>query len=354
VAVNNFQFLQCCRYNKEKNMKKNNAFDIRFWGVRGSHPVPGETTTRYGGNTPCVEVCAGEHTIIFDAGTGIIGLGRAMALQAGQQKQPVRAALFFSHLHHDHTQGFPFFAPAYFANAQFDIFVPDMYARDPKTVLADVMSAPTFPVAFQRTGAEKRVHSLQQTQVVIINAEGVTILHASHAPLPEDGVIVRVLHSYAHPQGVMIYRVEYQGKAVVYATDTEGYVNGDQRLTAFARGADLLIHDAQYTENHYLGSLDGAPITQGFGHSTAAMACKVAQDADAGQLVLFHHDPNYADKTIAGIEREARHLFTNTVAAREGQVVSLGERQFQPTIEDTLPLAKLQKRKERISNWAST
>ena len=334
-------------------MKKNTAFNIRFWGVRGSHPVPGQNTTRYGGNTSCVEVQAGDHTIIFDAGTGIIGLGRAMALNSGQNKKPVKAALFFSHLHHDHTQGFPFFAPAYFANARLDIFVPDMYERDPKAVLVDVMSAPTFPVAFQQTGAEKNIHSLQQAQMVIITDEGVATIHASQTQLPENAVIVRALRSYAHPQGVMIYRVAYQGKSMVFATDTEGYINGDQRLIQFARGADLLIHDAQYTEAHYMGTLPGAPVTQGFGHSTAAMACKVAEDAKIGQLVLFHHDPNYADKTIAGIEREARKFFPNTVAAREGQVVNLGERQAQPRLEDTLPLTKIQQRRERVTNWAS-
>jgi len=335
-------------------MKKNNAFNIRFWGVRGSHPVPGETTTRYGGNTPCVEVQAGGHTIIFDAGTGIISLGRSMALRTDQKEDIIRVVLFFSHLHHDHTQGFPFFAPAYIADARLEIFVPDMYAWDAKSVLADVMSAPTFPVTFQQTGAEKNIHSLQQTQIVLLSDEGITLLHASHTPLPEDAVIVRAMRSYAHPQGVMIYRVEYQGKSVVYATDTEGYVNGDRRLIDFASGTDLLIHDAQYTENHYIGKYAGMSVTQGYGHSTAAMACKVAIEAKVGQLVLFHHDPNYVDKTIVGIEREARNLFANTVAAREGQMVNLGERESQPKVEDTLPLAKIQHRRERISNWAGS
>jgi ribonuclease BN (tRNA processing enzyme) len=162
------------------------------------------------------------------------------------------------------------------------------------------------------------------------------------------------MHSHAHPQGVMIYRVEYQGKSVVYATDTECYAGGDQRLAEFARGADLLIHDAQYTEDHYIGALAGAPVTQGYGHSTTAMACDTARAAQVGQLVLFHHDPNYADKTIASIERRARELFANTVAAREGQVVNLGERQSQTRTEDILPMAKIQQRERQAVNWTST
>jgi phosphoribosyl 1,2-cyclic phosphodiesterase len=335
-------------------MKKNDAFNIRFWGVRGSHPVPGETTTRYGGNTPCVEVQAGEHRIIFDAGTGIIGLGRSIALESGQHEKPVKAALFLSHLHHDHTQGFPFFAPAYLVNAKLDIFVPDMYERDPKAVLSDMMSSPTFPVAFQRTGAEKNIHNLPQTSFVIFNDTGFSMLPSYSSSFLDGSVVVRAMCSYAHPQGVMIYRVEYQGKSMVYATDTEGYVNGDQRLTAFAHGADLLIHDAQYTADHYVGALAGAPLTQGYGHSTAAMACKVALDARVGQLVLFHHDPNYEDKVIAGIESEARKLFTNTVAARESQIVKLGGRPSQPMVEDTLSLREIQQPREQVSGWAST
>ncbi len=334
-------------------MKKNIHFSVKFWGVRGSHPVPGEPTNRYGGNTPCLEVQAGDHTIIFDAGTGIIGLGRALARQSGQTGKPVKALLFFSHLHHDHTQGFPFFAPAYFANARLDIFVPDMYEHDPKTVLADVMSVPTFPVAFQQTGAEKNIHSLQPTQTVSISEDGTVMQHPSHASIPENAIIIRAMRSYAHPQGVMIYRVDYQGKSVVYATDTEGYVNGDRRLVAFARDADLLVHDAQYTEAHYVGELAGAPVTQGYGHSTAAMACETAKEAGTGQLVLFHHDPNYSDKTIARIEREARELFANTVAAREGQVVNLGDRIAYPQIEDTLPLVKIQQVRENATGWVS-
>ncbi len=85
----------------------NDKLIIRFWGVRGSYPAPGPDTVQVGGNTSCVEVQAGPHTLIFDAGTGIIPLGRALARQSAQSKTPVRAVLLFSHMHHDHTQGFP-------------------------------------------------------------------------------------------------------------------------------------------------------------------------------------------------------------------------------------------------------
>ena len=335
-------------------MQKISDFNVKFWGVRGSHPVPGEATQRYGGNTPCVEVQAGEHTIIFDAGTGIIELGRDLAQRASQTGRPVKAALFFSHLHHDHTQGLPFFAPVYFPTARLDLVVPDMYEKDPQCVLSEVMSAPIFPVSFQQTGAEKHLHSLRQTQVVVLRDGEVSLHPTLPAALPENAVIIRAMRSYAHPQGVMIYRLEYQGRSLVYATDTECYAGGDQRLVNFARRADLLIHDAQYTEDHYIGALAGAPVTQGYGHSTAAMACGTARAAEVGQLVLFHHDPNYADKTIARIEHQARQVFANTVAAREGQIINLGERRAQPRMEDTLPLAKIRQRQTGAANWASS
>ena len=335
-------------------MKKKTDFTVKFWGVRGSHPVPGETTNRYGGNTPCVEVCTGDHTIIFDAGTGIIGLGRELARQASQTGQPVKAVLFFSHLHHDHTQGFPFFTPAYLTNAHIDIFVPDMYERDPEAVLREVMAAPVFPVAFQRTGATKHIHCLRQTEVVMLNGKEVARLSTIPASIPDEIVTIRAMLSSSHPQGVMVYRVEYLGKSIVYATDTEGYAGGDRRLVEFARNADLLIHDAQYTEDHYVGALAGAPITQGYGHSTAVMACNTAREAKVGQLVLFHHDPSYEDKVIRKNERHAREHFSSTVAACEGQVINMGERLHQLSKEDTLPLAQIQNRREESTSWVST
>jgi len=301
-----------------------------------------------------VEIQAGGQTIIFDAGTGIIGLGRDLAHRQSKTGQLMKATIFFSHLHHDHTQGLPFFGPIYSPTARLNFFVPDVYEQDPQKVLSEVMSAPIFPVSFQQTGAEKQLHNVRQAQMVVLNGEGFVFDYSPPAQLPVDAIIIRAMRSHAHPQGVMIYRIEYQGKSVVYATDTECYAGGDQRLVEFARGTDLLIHDAQYTEDHYIGALAGAPITQGYGHSTAAMACGTAQAAQVGQLVLFHHDPNYADKTIASIERQARELFANTVAAREGQIVNLGERQSQTRAEATLPLAKIQQREQPTINWAST
>jgi ribonuclease BN (tRNA processing enzyme) len=132
-----------------------------------------------------------------------------------------------------------------------------------------------------------------------------------------------VYRSHAHPGGVHVYRIDYRGRSLVYATDIEGYVGGDRKLAAFARSADLLIHDAQYSEEHYRGQIAGLPSTQGYGHSTPQMACELAHAADVRELVLFHHDPNYADETVAGQEVRARSVFPNVCAAYEGLVINI-------------------------------
>jgi ribonuclease BN (tRNA processing enzyme) len=129
---------------------------------------------------------------------------------------------------------------------------------------------------------------------------------------------VRILYSPAHPRsGVYIYRVEWHGKSVVFASDNEGYVHTNQRLIEFARDTDLLIHDAQYTDEEYIHR------RQSFGHSTPEMACAVARACGAKRLVLTHHNPSYDDRQIAEIERAAQTCFPGAVAAYEGLEIEL-------------------------------
>ncbi|GAB4581048.1 MAG: MBL fold metallo-hydrolase [Anaerolineales bacterium] len=311
---------------------------LKFWGVRGSYPVPGHATLRYGGNTPSIEITARNEahtfTLIIDAGTGIIGLGRELVQRAragrGQNGgKPMEAALLFTHLHTDHTQGLPFFTPLMIPTVRLTFVLPDLYEQNPQDVLAGVMASPTFPLALNQTGSGKQFLTLRETSVLLIGPEGVRATYPP-AQTPENTLIVRALRSYAHPQGVLLYRIEWENHTIVIATDTEGYVKGDQRLIRFAQGADILVHDAQYTEEHYLGLKPGLPATQGFGHSTPAMATEVAQQAGVGQLVMFHHDPNYDDEALATMELQAQKRFPNTHAAREGMEISLGEEVTQP------------------------
>jgi phosphoribosyl 1,2-cyclic phosphodiesterase len=292
---------------------------VKFWGVRGSYPAPGEGTVKFGGNTASVEVRAGERTIVLDAGTGIIPLGRELV-----RRRTHEVVLLFSHLHHDHTQGFPFFVPAYLPNAKLHIFGPDGTHESLKNVLEHNQSSETFPVSLREMASSKDIQSVRESQVLVWDEAGIRVAEST-AGLGDDAVVVRIHKSYAHPGGVYVYRITWHGKSVVYATDTEGYVGTDKRLVAFAKDADVLIHDAQYSDEHYWGAVSGFPSTQGYGHSTVTMACEVAASARVGQLILFHHDPSYSDAMISELESLAKDKFPNTQSAFEGLDVQLND-----------------------------
>lgn len=300
----------------------NDELKVKFWGVRGSYPTPGASTIKYGGNTACVEITAGNRTVILDAGTGIIPLGRELARRAAIEKRGVELLLLFSHLHHDHTQGFPFFVPAYLPNARLHIFGPGGTPETLKQILEHNQSAEIFPVSLRDMAATKNIQSVQESQVIVWDEDGLRAAGPT-SRLSDDALVIRIHKSYAHPGGVFIYRISWHGKSVVYATDTEGYIGTDRRLVAFARDADILIHDAQYSEAHYAGQLAGFPSTQGFGHSTATMACEVAASAETGQLILFHHDPSYSDEMVAVQENTAKANFADSCAAYEGLEINI-------------------------------
>jgi ribonuclease BN (tRNA processing enzyme) len=265
-----------------------------------------------------VEVRAGERTIILDAGTGIIPLGRELA----RSKRSGELLLLFSHLHHDHTQGFPFFIPAYMPNARLHIFGPGGTPETLSAVLERNQSTETFPLGLREMASTKNIQSVRESQVIVWDEAGIRLAESASG-LSDDAVVIRIHKSYAHPGGVYIYRISWRGKSVVYATDTEGYVGTDRKLVQFAKNADVLIHDAQYLEEHYRGQLVGFPSTQGFGHSTVTMACEVAAASEAGRLVLFHHDPAYTDEMVTGMEATAKSLFADSVAAYEGLEINL-------------------------------
>lgn len=268
---------------------------VRFWGVRGSIASAGQGTAQVGGNTSCVEVRCGDQLVILDAGTGLRLLGETLP-------PPVEAHLFLSHLHWDHIQGFPFFGPAYVPGNRVTLYGPERCAPggDVRAALAAQMRAPHFPV-------------------------GLEVMRAalSFAPVAAGGEVrlgaVTVRAAAAkHPNGCLAYRVEHGGRSLVYATDTEHDAGGhvDAELLALARGADLLVYDAQYTADEYAAK-------RGWGHSTAEEGARLAEAAGVGQLVLFHHDPTHDDWQIARIEAATRARFAATVAAREGLVLTL-------------------------------
>ncbi len=298
------------------------GFTVRFKGVRGSHPVPGKTTLKYGGNTSCVEVWAGGRLIILDAGTGVIDLGNDLMAQQIESQQPMTATMLFSHTHHDHTQGFPFFVPAYQGTSTLYMFGPKTFDQDLEEVLSRAMLPSSFPVTLYELKAFKIISNIDDSEMVLIGPDNEPIvrnIYRDRVELDKNMVQIRILRSMFHPSGgVNVFRIEWGGKSMVYATDVEGVVGGDMRLAAFAKGADLLIHDAQYTRDEYIQT-----PRQGWGHSTPEMATFVAEMAQVGQLVLFHHDPAHDDARLDEMAASAQKLFPNTTMAYEGLTLRL-------------------------------
>jgi phosphoribosyl 1,2-cyclic phosphodiesterase len=279
---------------------------ITFWGVRGSIPTPGEGTVHFGGNTSCVEVRAGKAILIFDGGTGLRLLGKKLL-----SEMPLTAHMFFSHVHWDHIQGFPFFEPAFVAGNVFHLYGGNNVSRTLEETLAGQMDHPNFPVHLTAMGAKMTFRDLSEGETVEIG----------------DGMGGRALVTTAggnHPQGVYAFRLEHGGKAITYATDTEHYDGRvDEKIVQLARGATALIYDAQYTPEEYAGTAGTGGPKKGWGHSTFQEGAKIAQLAGVGRLVLFHHDPIQSDAAVREKERRARALFPSTIAAYEGLTIEV-------------------------------
>jgi phosphoribosyl 1,2-cyclic phosphodiesterase len=273
---------------------------IRFWGVRGSIPAPGPDTAVVGGNTSCVEINGGGTRLVLDAGSGLRLLGDEMMTRGAHREQPVH--LLLSHVHWDHVMGLPFFTPLYVPGTEIHVATGPSGAplRD---LLRRQMSAPMFPVDLERAAAKLVTHDLVDGQRLRVGALEVEVARLNH------------------PDPVYGYRIEHGGRSVVYATDTEHYACVDPRLLRLARGADLLIYDAQYTPEEYRGEVGMAKV--GWGHSTFAAGAEIAAAAGVQKLCLFHHDPRRTDEGVAALLRRARELFPETVAAREGLTLEL-------------------------------
>jgi phosphoribosyl 1,2-cyclic phosphodiesterase len=304
---------------------KNEPFSVKFRGVRGGYPMPGPSTNRVGGNTTCLEVQVGGYLIIIDAGTGIISLGQEMAAQYWIDRVPIVATILFTHTHHDHTHGFPHFEPTRLADSTFYIFGPKMLHEDLEAALARAMLPPTFPLDIEELASMRYVRNVRESEMIVLSHDWADPrlfnVYRDKPELPAEAVKVRPMRSYAHPQGgVLIYRIQWREKNMVFATDIEGYHDWDKRLSRFARGADLLIHDAEYTEEEYL---DPVRPKQGWGHSTWQMAVEVAKAAKVKRLALTHHNALHDDDFLEAVEKEAQAIFPATVLAREGLTIEL-------------------------------
>ncbi len=306
---------------------------VTFYGVRGSLPVPGPATARYGGNTPCVAVRSDSgQTLILDAGTGIRELGLALMAQG----PPFRVTLLISHTHWDHIHGFPFFVPAYVPGNRIDVYGPAHFDIDRGKTLASIfdlqMDYAYFPISTAQLGAELTFATLPDGPTTI-------------------GDFTVVPHAVNHPVLAYGYRISADGRTVVYTGDHEPYYDsiyanvdpgdldddelddyelaqeaveeGNRQAEEFVAGADLLIADCQYTDEEY-------PTRVGWGHSHVSYVKQLALAGRVRRLALFHHEPARTDDALEALEREVRESLhrdsggsLEAFAAAEGMEIRL-------------------------------
>ncbi len=271
---------------------------LRFWGTRGSIATPGPCTNRYGGNTSCIELThASGEKVVLDCGTGARLLGnQLLAMSSG----PVAATILLTHTHWDHIQGFPFFAPLFMEGNHFRVYGPEGAHLSLRDVLAGQMEHHYFPVELDQLAARISYQDLSEGAYEIAGLQ----------------VIAQQMN---HPSPTLGYRIAGGGSTLCYLSDHEPYYEavwrdaagvgrletifepGDRRHAEFMRGADLVVHEAQYTPDEY-------PNKEHWGHSTYSYAIKLAAAAGVQRLVLTHHDPSHDDAFLDAIQKQAREL----------------------------------------------
>ncbi|MEO0454720.1 MAG: MBL fold metallo-hydrolase [Verrucomicrobiota bacterium] len=289
---------------------------IKIWGTRGSIPTPSTAafvTSCYGGDTTCVSIESGQLNVVLDGGSGLRQLGLEWS-----EKEMLEAHLFFSHVHWDHIQGFPFFSPAFRAGTTLKMYSPQLQSSsaEGKTVLEDALlyqqKSINFPIPLPDMPAAMTFHQLVEKSPVIL----------------EDGSNRLKIIPYAlnHPGGCYGFRIEeYQEEALnavfAFCTDHEHSAELNESVQAIAKDADLLLYDSQYTSEEYQEYI-------GWGHSTWQAGLKEAQAANTKRLLLHHHDPLHHDQTIAAMEADAKaagdKLGIKTEAARACAEYSIG------------------------------
>lgn len=277
---------------------------ITFHGVRGSTPCQSDSVARYGGNTSCVSVeSPGESHLLFDLGTGLRYFGESK-MAAGEVFE---GTVLLSHLHWDHVQGLPFFRPLLHPDAQMTVYAPEQEDdRHPRDILLTTIRPPLFPIGLHEMPGGVRVRRAKPH----VSVGGYEI---RSIPVPHNGAACG-------------YRVEHGGQSVAFISDHQQPADPDHvddAISDLCRDVDLLIHDAQYTDDEFAQR-------KSWGHSTAAYAVRVAATSGARRLALFHHDPFHDDDTIDLLASAARRLGdplgVEVFAAAEGTSVDLAER----------------------------
>jgi len=252
----------------------------------------------FGGNTSCTEIRTdGNEILIFDGGTGIRLLGKALEEEFGSR--PIRAHIFFSHFHLDHIQGIPFFSPLYNPQNHFTFyFAGRSEANLVVDALAGMMANPYFPVDMSRLPCSR---------------EYVDLVEGTY-DVADTKILVLPLN---HPQGCVGYRIMQDGKVISYCTDVEhGPDWSDDNVQTLAKNADIFIVDSQYTPDELLEHA-------GWGHSSWEQAIKSGMRAGVKRIALYHHDPSHEDQDLEEILKNALRRHPNVIAAREGLEVAI-------------------------------
>ena len=288
---------------------------VTFWGTRGSISAPGRSTEKYGGNTSCVAVNAGGNYFVFDAGTGVRPLGVEIMRECMPEQGQYEVNLFLSHTHWDHIQGLPFFQPAYHPSFKLKIF--GKAAKDDmlEKLLVGQMDSSYFPVPMSAFGSTVSVNQIQDNSLVI-------------------GDCKITFNELDHPGGSTSFKLEYNGKSIVYATDNElnnqfdddGTLKEDSTLgqsySDFVNGVDLLIADGQYTQEEYSTKV-------GWGHTSVPTLLKVAHNAEVKQVAVYHHDPMHTDTFLDELSSKFLHKYQDVEPrmdifwAREGLTLAI-------------------------------
>jgi phosphoribosyl 1,2-cyclic phosphodiesterase len=267
-------------------------------GARGSATTPGQTTLRHGGHTTCLDVALSPwHRLLIDCGSGLRALLAVLPDDPGPDG--FRFDVFMTHYHTDHLEGLPFFKPLYDPRSEFVFRGPTGPDGGVRSALEGSMMPPWFPVPLSDTGSRKSFVDLDREPVWIGDVQ------VTAAPV-------------GHPQGAVAYRLQRGDRSIVFVTDCEPVdPSADTALRKLMGGAEVLIHDAQYTPEEYEEKY------KNWGHSSWRHAVQAARDSGAGRLVLFHHDPDRTDDELDRIVEQARSEFPATEAAHEGMVFPL-------------------------------
>lgn len=278
-------------------MSDNNLL-VKFYGTRGSIPVSDAGYQMFGGNTTCIAIYDNveKSLSIIDAGTGIRNLGKDI-LQGKFELGHRHVSLGFTHFHWDHIQGFPFFGPAYQDDFAIDImsFGRNKNVKNLKSLFDAQMQEAFFPIALSDMGAQMNFITIEQQSLKVNGFE------LSVTPHP-------------HPGTAYSIKIEKYGKCIVICTDVEHGEQLNSQLIQFANGADLLIHDAQYTQSEL-------KKRKGWGHSSYEQAIEMAEIIGCDRLVFTHHDPDHDDKYLMEREQYYQKQFNKCVMAREGMVL---------------------------------